>query len=135
MAMSATISCAQSTVLINQKVDCTVTVSNSGGSPVNVTGIQPIAYLTGSPGFEENSGLALGLVPLSAGFPVSVPASGSLNFNFSAVFFSPSTGPIGAGSNTYSVSAQCSASDGSNFAPASAATVTVNPLPLPSSEF
>lgn len=129
MAMTATISALPTTVLINQPSNMTLTISNSGGAAVTVVGIQPTAIPTGA----TNASCGIGVPAISSGFNVSVPASGSLVFPFSVVFFAPSTGPIGAGSGTYSVGAVCETSDGSVFSP-TAATVTVNPIALPVSE-
>lgn len=129
MAMTATISALPTTVLINQPSNMTLTISNSGGAAVNVTGIQPTVIPTGA----TFAAAGVGVPAISVGVPVSVPASGSLVFPFSVVFFAPSTGPIGAGNGTYSVGAVCETSDGSVFSP-TAATVTVNPIALPSTE-
>lgn len=133
MALSATIAVSPSTVLINQNSVATLTISNSGGANVNVTGVSPQVVFTGAPNYEINGGVAVSNVPLSAGTNVVVPAGGSLILPFNVVCFSPSTGPIGAGSGTYNVGAVCQTSDGSVFSP-TAATLTVNPLPLPVSE-
>lgn len=129
MAMSATITASLSTVLINQPTNLIINIANSGGSAVNVTGIQPTVIPTGA----TNASAGVGVPAISAGIPVSVPASGSLNFPFSVVFFAPSTGPIGAGNGTYSVGAVCESSDGSVFSP-TAVTITVNPITLPTTE-
>lgn len=133
MAMSATIALTESTVLINQTVHAVATISNSGGSDVLVISFQPQAQLTGSPIPEYNAGLAVSSPAIGAGQNVTVPAGGSLKLACQYIFFSPSTGPIGAGSNTYDCGALIQTNDGSIFAP-TPATVTVNPLPLPSTE-
>jgi hypothetical protein len=132
MAMTASITVSPSTYLINQEVNATLTVSNSGSQAVNVINITPTAIVTGGspPGAVS---CALGVAPLGPGQTVQVSPSSSLAFGYSYVFFAPSTGPIGAGDGTYSIGALVSSSDGSNFAP-TAAEVTVNPLPLPESE-
>lgn len=125
MAMTATIALSKSTVLVNQPTMASVTVSNSSGSPVNMLGIQPIVTVTGSSPVQNVGAAGLGVVDLGPGTNVTVPAGGSLVFTFGVVAFFPSTGLLGTGSGTYSVSAQCSSADGSNFAP-TAATLTVN---------
>ncbi len=133
MSMSATIAVSPSTVKINQIVHATLTVSNSSTSTaVSVTSVTPRCNITGG-AVGEHQAASLGVVQLGPGTVVSVPATGSITFPFNVVFFSPSTGPIGAGVNTWDVLATVIASDGSVFAP-SAATVTVNPLPLPVTE-
>jgi hypothetical protein len=133
MAITATLALSLSTLSINQPVACSLTVSNSGGSAINVLSIEPLAYVTGSSPQQNMGACALGVVDLGPGAVVSIPASGSLSFGFSAVFFAPSTGPIGAGTGTFSVSALIATSDGSNTTP-TAQTVTVNPLVLPATE-
>lgn len=133
MAMTATIAVNPSTVNINQNVAVALTVSNSGGSPVNMTGIVPTAFFTGAPAIDKAAGgAALGQPQLGqSGANVTVPAGGSLVFNWNVVFFAPSTRPVYSGSGgTYDVGAICYSNDGSVFSP-TAATVTVNPLPLP----
>lgn len=133
MAMTATISMSPSSGYINQKMNGSLTISNSGGSSVLVTSIQPQTKLTGSPSIDINTGVAVSLPPLGQGQNITVPASGSLVFPISFVFFGPSTGPIGAGSGTFDCGAVCQSSDGSIFSP-TPATVTINPLPLPVTE-
>lgn len=131
MAMTATISLLPTTVLINQPVNATITVSNSGGSAVTVTSIQLNSEFTG--GSIQANGVAFGVPNLGPAAATSVAASGSTVFPVSLVFFAPSTGPIGAGTGTFSVGAVIQSSDGSVFSP-TAATVTVNPIALPASE-
>lgn len=132
MAMTATISVSPSTVLINQLVNAVITISNSAGSPVNVTGIAPYAFFTGSSAPYDPS-INIGAINLGNGVNLSVPASGSLTFPFSFVAFASSTNPYNTGNGTYSISAICNASDGSIFSP-TAATVTVNSITLPTTE-
>lgn len=124
MAMSATISVSPSTAKVNQEVVATLTVSNSGGSAVNVTSIDPSAFQT-SIGAAAKACSPVGYqTSLSgvAGPPirVSVAASGSTIFVFSYKFFAPSTN-----SSTYDVGAVVTSDDGSVFSP-TAATVTVS---------
>lgn len=127
MAMTATISLSNSTVLTNMPTQALLTISNSGTAVVNVLSIQPFSNVTGNTAANA-VGCALGVPNVGPGSVVAVPCGGgSITFSFGAVFFSPSTGPIGAGVGTFDVSALCSTSDGSNFTP-TAATVTVNPI-------
>jgi hypothetical protein len=132
MAMSATISVSPSTVLINQPANAVITISNSGGSAVQVTNIAPFIFFTGS-AIPYDPSANIGAINLGPSVNVSVPAAGSLSFPFSMVFFAPSTGPLGTGGGTYSVNAICQSNDGSVFSP-TAATITVNPIALPSTE-
>jgi len=132
MALTATIEVNPSTVLINQQASATLTVSNSGGGAIDLLSVTPTAVFTGT-AVPAQASVGLGSVPLSSGFVTSVPAGGDLVLSFSCVFFSPSTGIDGTGSGTYDIGAVILAADGSIFSP-SADTVTVDPLPLPSSE-
>lgn len=132
MAMTATISLSPTTVLINQPTNLVLTISNSSGGAVNVTSIHPYAYYTGSSAPYDPT-VNIGVFNIGQGANITVPASGSLSFAAPAVFFAPSTGQYGAGSGTYSVTAICQSSDGSVFSP-TAATVTVNPIALSSTE-
>lgn len=123
MAMTASISLAQSTATVNQDILATLTVSNSGGSAVNVTSINPtIVQTSGGAGIlsaasacDQNSLAQAG--PLTS---VSVAAAGSTLFQFTVKAFAPSTN-----GSTYSVGAIITSDDGSVFSP-TAATVTVN---------
>lgn len=132
MAMTAVLTLTKSTVLVNQLDIATVTVSNSSMSTAySVLTIQPIVTVTATGQRMDAAGV--GVPDLGPGVTVSVPALGSLTFPFGLCFFSPSTGLLGAGSGTYTVGAQCSASDGTNFA-ATPATVTVNNPAFPASQ-
>ena len=127
MAMSASIAVNNNNVYINYPIQVVLTVSNSGGAAVNVTGIEPLAYITGATAIDKNAcPVALGL-PIGTGTNLVVPAGGSTVFTWGANFFAPS------GSTTYDVLAIVNSNDGSVFSPA-AATVTVTALPLPASE-
>ncbi len=132
MAMTATLTLSPSSVYINQSVEATLTMSNGGSSTVNIVAVNPSVKITGGLA-GAGQAAATGVVQLGPGSVVAVAASGSLVKTFGVVFFAPSTGPIGAGTNTWDVSAQCYGSDGSVFAP-SAAHALVNPLPLPTTE-
>jgi hypothetical protein len=132
MALSATIALTESVVNINQPVHGVVTISNSGASNLLLISFVPRARLTGSTG-ELNIGMAVSAPAIGAGQNVTIPAGGTLAISCQYIFFSPSTGTAGLGSNTYSCGANLLGSDGSNFFP-TMATVTVNPLPFPPSE-
>lgn len=136
MAITAVVTVNPSTAYINQNVVATLTISNSGLSDVNVTGISPLAYFTGTSNPDKVAGgCALGgTQSQQSGANVVVPASGSLVQTFNVVFFAPSTRPVySGGGGTYDVGATVYTNDGSVTA-ATVATVTVNPLPLPASE-
>lgn len=127
MAMTATIALGSATLLVDKKTKATLTISNSGSSVVNVTGVSPYAVYTGAAS-NDTPPVTLGAVPTGPGSTVAVPASGSITMSFDVIPFEPSTGPIGAGSGTYGIGARITSSDGSNFIP-TVATLTCNPLP------
>lgn len=116
MAMSATIALSSATCKINQQVLATVTVSNSGGSDVTVTGIRPTILFTNAP-TNDPAAAAVGAPAISSGFPVIVPASGTLKVTFGVVPF------ISSGTGTFSIGAICTSNDGSVFSP-TATTLT-----------
>lgn len=120
MSLSATIALSATTVSINQVFSATVVITNSGSSPVNVISISPLGYLTGT-GVGDQAAVALGVVDLGPGAVIQVGASGTLSKTFSTCFFAPSN------STTYSVGANITTSDGSNFAP-TPATITVTAI-------
>lgn len=124
MAMTATISCAPDPVQIGQKVVATITVSNSSGSSVSVTGINLYANYTGD-NLQPHVSVAYGKPNLLPGATVAVAASGSTIFPVDLTFFAPSTGLLSTGVGTYDVGAQITSSDGSVFHP-TADTITVN---------
>lgn len=121
MAMTATISANTATAKVNKEVVLTLTVSNSGGSAINLTNVTPTCIQTGAPS-NDPAPANFGLAPLGPGLPISVPASGSLVLKYGVVFFGPGYG------TTYSIGAICNSSDGSVFSP-TAATVTVSSYP------
>lgn len=118
MAMTASIALSSATSVKNQQVLATLTISNSAGSAVTVTGIRPTALFTGAPS-NDPAACALGMPVFSPGFSVSVPASGSLKFTFGVVGF------ISTGTGTFSIGAICNSNDGSVFSP-TVTTLTVS---------
>lgn len=132
MAMTATISLNPSTMNIGQQTAATLTISNSGGADVIMTSIEPTCIFTGALP-QQTAACALGRCETGPGLNQTVPAGGTLIYTFTVNFFFPSTGIYGTGSGTYSVGANCQSNDGSRFIP-TAATITVNPIPLPTSE-
>ena len=132
MAMTATITCSPSAVLINQKVTATITVANSGPSAVTVQGISLNAIYTGATRPAPGA-VAYGTANLSAGATTTVAASGSTIFPMDLTFFAGSTGLLSDGNGTYSVIPYITTSDGSYFS-ATAATVSVDNIPFPASQ-
>ena len=130
MAMTATIAVSPSTVVTEQKVTATLTVSNSAAYPVNLTGVIPLVKRTSSAVSDYGTGVAIGQVDMGPNTNMVVPASGSLVVSFSLKFHGPSTMSASnvyddSVSNTFDVGATCSSDDGSVFSP-TATTVTVN---------
>lgn len=119
MAVTAILTLTRSRALVNQAVTGTVTVSNSGAGAVNVTSLSLQENITGATSIDNNTNGANSLPGIGPAFPVTLAAGATLPFGVSFVFFAPSTGPIGAGTNTYSVGAIGSVSDGTNFSTAS----------------
>lgn len=134
-ALSATISLVTPTVLINQPVNANVAIVNTG-SAVNILSFRPTASATGNSAYS----------PIPAAFTVynagpnantAIAANATTTIPFQVVFFAPSTGTANTSVNpfgTYSIGATINTSDGSVFSPGAAALVTVNPLPLPSTQ-
>lgn len=129
MALSASIALTTNTATINQQVNAQLTVSNSGGSSVNLIQIVPHTRKTGSAIQDLNSGVAVSGPSLGPSQNVTIPAGGSLIFPLSYTFFSPSRiqGGGGYGDGTFDCRCLCYGADGSVFA-ATAATVTVSPI-------
>jgi hypothetical protein len=131
--LTAAIALTPTTALINQTVNAIVTVSNSsGGGNLSLTSLEVVAVPTGgTPGnsVSFNSG-DVNLGPAAAN---SIAPSASVTYPVSMNFFAPSTGPIGTGTGTFSVGAIITSADGQVFSP-TAATLTVNPLPLPTAQ-
>lgn len=120
--MSATISVSPTTMAQQQLATATIVVSNSGGAVVNVLSCQLTSNLTGTSTALDKTSFAPGVAPLSAGFPVAVPASGTLTIRVPVVYFQTS------GSTTFNLSASIPCSDGSTVIP-TAATLTITSIP------
>lgn len=124
MAVTASIALASATLTAEQRTTATLTVSNSGGSAVLVTGISPTYTPSGST--SQAVSVALGVVPFGGPFPQSVGAAGTQNFPFDVVPHAPASGYGLAepASQTYSVGAIVLTNDGS-VTVATPATLTV----------
>ena len=122
MAITATITLNHSSITVNQVSIATVTVSNSGGSAVNVLAITPVCTVTAT---GQPATGSIGVADLGPGTTVAVPAAGSLTFAFGVAFPAPSNGLLGTTGGTYKVGCLVSSADGSNVAP-TAATLTVS---------
>jgi hypothetical protein len=131
MALSATISLAQTPISFNQQSSANVTISNSGGSAVSVVTLSPQILASSAPSYETNTSSRSSSLPKGFGQQFSVPASGSVVVPFNFVVFSPQVAMNSQESQsvgtTYSISCNIETSDGSAFAPASPATLTITP--------
>lgn len=121
MAITAAITLADSTVDSEQQAQATLTVSNSGGSAVLVTGIQPkVTPLAASVG--------IGICAFGGSATQSVAAGGSTAFYFNLVAHAPqaSNPQVSPATFAYVVGATVYCNDGS-ITEASTATLTVSP--------
>ena len=130
MALSATIAVTYSSTTIHEPNTAVLTVSNSGGSAVNMAQITPRINFTGDSAPEDASSYGCTNSVLINPANQVVPAGGSTTYSFQFTIHAPSTKVDDSGSGTYDVGAQCYGADGSSFAP-TPTTVTVHPvLPL-----
>jgi hypothetical protein len=127
MAITAAITLSSATAYPNQRVGVTCTVSNSGGSSVNVTGIRPTICPTGVK--VESVAAVGGLAPIGPGMTVAVAASGTLAISWQSVAFAPQPGngpnPANPNSFVYDVGAIVTTSDGA-VTVATTTTLTVS---------
>lgn len=129
MAITAAMTLSSATASPGQAVHATCTVTNSGGSSVNVTGIQPILVPT-TLTMQSVSG-ALGMPPIGPGMTVAVAgSSGTLALGWDVIAHAPTPGhvttpnPANPTSYVYDVGATVYTSDGSITA-ATTTTLTV----------
>lgn len=132
MAITALITLSTPTCVAEQAVAVACTVSNSGGSAVNVLSIIPTAPINGTT--QESTSIAKGAPNLGPGMTVSVAASGSTAFNFNVVPHEPTgdptSNPAEASQLIYSIGATVYTSDGA-ITVATPTTLTVtNPAGL-----
>jgi len=129
MAVTATISLSTGgPTYIEQQIMATVIVSNSGGSDVNITEIQPTLTFTGNSQALDASSAALGKVLVSSVQNTRIPAGGSRSFIFSVVPHVPSINSDGT-AGTYSISCKIQDNTGDVIAQPTAATIQVDQVP------
>lgn len=125
MAITASMAVSSATCKAEQSIAATVTVSNSGGSAVNVTGLVPLCSPAGT---DLNSvSVALGQPPIGPGMTVSVAASGSTTFTWNVTPHAPQSG-FGLAmpaSQVYDIGATIYTSDGA-ITDATSTTLTVS---------
>jgi hypothetical protein len=123
MALTATIALAQTPISFNQKSTANVTISNSGGSPVNVVSLAPQV--------EPRRQTIVSLLPQGFAPQYVVPAGGSVVVPFDYICLTPQVAENGNLSQsvptTYTVGCNIITSDGSSFAP-TPATQTITPI-------
>lgn len=133
-ALSVSVLAGPSPTTINHPVTVNVSITNTGAQ-VNLSNLKITATSTAAPSSSRlpmavsvfNIGPNAPVITVPANFTTIVPAG-------PIVFFSPSTGVTGNGTNTFSIGATVYTSDGSITPATSAGVVTVNPIPLPLSE-
>ena len=129
MAITAAITLSTATMTApNGVTNATCTVSNSGGTAVNVVGLKPLVNVTGA--LTRSVAAAHGSGAVGPGVTVAVPAGGTLTFPFSVICYAPQNGTLAspgpnATSQAYDVGANVICQDGS-IVDASVATVTVS---------
>lgn len=129
MALSATISLnSGGSIPVEQQVMATVTVSNSGGSDVQILEVGPRVNFTGNPLPVDGSSAGLGKVPLNGTINNIVKAGGSSVFLFSVVFHEPSINYDGT-AGTYDVNCNIVPLGAPTFNASSSATQQVNQVP------
>ncbi len=129
MAITASVALSSATATTGQRVSVALTVSNSGGSAVDVTCIRPMMSPASST--LETTSVAQGTVPLGPGQTTSVAASGSTVFAYDVLPFAPTSGYGLAmpASQVYDVGATVYTSDGA-VTDATSTTLTVaDPIP------
>lgn len=127
MAITAAVTLSAATATSpNGQVIATVTVSNSGGAAVNVTGITPAITPSGIVGAPAC--IDAGVVPLGPQQTVSVAASGSTTFPFKVVALGPQSGAGNANPTTqvFTIGATVYTDDGA-VTQATTASLTVSP--------
>lgn len=90
MAITAAITMGTATVNTLQQSAASLVVSNSGGSAVQVTSIQPSVVVHGTT--QVPGGVLIGQPNNGPGQNVTVPASGNVTFNWSVVPMAPNVG-------------------------------------------
>jgi hypothetical protein len=132
MAITAAITLSSSTIKGNQSTVATCTVTNSGTSAVNVTGMQPFATPHGASPAVQSVTALIGMPPLGPGQTISVPgSSGTLAIPFTVAPNCPQASTTAPGqaaqpaSWSFDIGATVYTSDGSVTA-ATTAQLTVN---------
>lgn len=87
MAITASIAMSSATIKTLQKSTATITVSNSGGSTVYVTAVEPYATVTSAT--PTTTAVQLGRPNTGPGMTLSVAASGTLALPFDVVPMAP----------------------------------------------
>jgi hypothetical protein len=129
MALTAVLTIDDSTVLINQPVNATVTITSTESSAVTIESVKPYAIFTGATAPMPAS-VAYGSVNLGPNSAATIAASGTGAFPFQVVFFAGSKGLYNTGSGTYDLSATCETTGGTIVA-SDTVTVSVSQLTFP----
>src|SRR5262249_27211929 len=114
MAITGSIALSSATAKQEQTVTATLTITNSGGSPINVNSVQPL--LTPNGLNSQPYAAAVGIPQVGGAFPSSVPGSnGTLLLTWGITPHAPTNTTLGAnsGSFVYTVGAIILTNDGS----------------------
>lgn len=125
MAITATVVVSDATIALGQTITATVTVANSGGADVTVTGFQPTATPAGLK--SQAVAVALGMPAFGGVFNATVAAGGDADFSFNVTPNAPSTdvGFAMPAQQVYDIGATIYTNDGSITA-ATTTTLTVD---------
>lgn len=105
MALSGSISLNPSAVVVAQKCQATLTISNSASSELFLSNLVPHCFSTPEPSVQAPVAAQLGLPFIPPNSPV--PAGGSIKINFPVVFQAGSgLGTISVGCLMYSADGQ-----------------------------
>lgn len=94
MALTSTIALNASSVEIEERFNATITVSNSGSSPVQIVDILPTCREANDPIPEDASSYGSANRVHLSGSNNMVPASGSMQYSFGMNIHAPSGGPF-----------------------------------------
>jgi hypothetical protein len=119
MAMSAVVTLNPTTASPNEQVSASVEITNSGASDVTLTGGRPTASVSGTK--NESVSVNCGMLPITSGADLTVPASDTLTISFGVVCFKPE--PTGESSD-YDIGCILEFSDGS-YIQATVDTLTI----------
>lgn len=130
-ALSIVASLSPSTTTINHPVSVNLAINNTGSQLV-VNNVKLTATSTQAP---SSSRLPMAISVFNQNGNITIGANATTTITAGQIiFFSPSTGITGSGTNTFSVGGTVYTSDGSITQVGTAGVATINPIPLPAAE-